>query len=131
MADHSSSPFTGLDKALVRSTKLPPAPDTEHTADQADTPASTPPSQKHRTNERSNERTDERTIQRTNERAKVRHSFDVYQDQLLQLSDVQADIYRRTGRKPKIGDLVQMALDAYIERYNERTNGRTNERTVD
>jgi len=127
MADRSSSPFTGLDKALVRSTKIHPTADAEHAVDQTLAPTPVSSSREQDVVERSNERTNERNYDRTNERMKVRHSFDVYQDQLLQLSDVQADIYRRTGKKPKVGELVQQALDAYIERYNERTN----ERTVD
>lgn len=71
--------------------------------------------------------------ERTNERTRVRHSFDVYQDQLRALTGIQARLHERTGRKPKIGDLVQEALDAYIahgqERSNDRLNERSNERT--
>src|SRR5947209_1554135 len=77
--------------------------------------------------------THERTNERTNERPKVRHSFDVYKDQLLHLTDIQADVFRRTGRKPKVGDLVQEALDTYIDTHlqttTERRNVRTNDRT--
>lgn len=127
MADRSSSPFTGLDKALVRSTKIHPTADAERAIDQTPKPTPVSSSREQDVFERTNERISGRNYERTNERTKVRHSFDVYQDQLLQLSDVQADIYRRTGKKPKVGELVQQALDAYIERYRERTN----ERTVD
>jgi len=70
-------------------------------------------------------------------RARVRHSFDVGQDQLHALAEIQAHIFSETGKKPKLGDLVQEALDFYItrqekrsnERTVERTNGRTNERS--
>jgi hypothetical protein len=62
------------------------------------------------------------------ERSRVRHSFDIWQDQLLGLSEIQADRFSRTGRKPKLGALVQEALDAYITKERKRTNVRTNER---
>ncbi len=93
-----------------------------------------------RTVERSNGRTVEalrdrtprtmsgRTNERTNERTRVRHSFDVGRDQLLALSAIQSQIFGATGKKPKLGDLVQDALDLYIARHNGRTNERTNER---
>lgn len=74
------------------------------------------------TNERSNERTVERT--------RVRHSFDIWQDQLLGLSEIQADRFSQSGKKPKLGELVQEALDAYIAKERKRTNVRTNERTM-
>jgi hypothetical protein len=77
-----------------------------------------------RTNGATNERTNERTL----ERSRVRHSFDIWQDQLLGLSEIQADRFSRTGRKPKLGALVQEALDAYITKERKRTNVRTNER---
>jgi len=67
-----------------------------------------------RTNERTDGRTDERTIARTIERATVRHSFDIYRDQLIALGEIQMDIFKRTGKKPKLGPLVQDALDRYI-----------------
>ncbi len=58
---------------------------------------------------------------------RVRHSFDVWQDQLLGLSEIQADRFSQTGKKPKLGELVQEALDAYIAKERKRTNVRTNE----
>jgi hypothetical protein len=80
--------------------------------------------QSRRTNGVTNERTNERTMNRL----RVRHSFDIWQDQLLGLSEIQADRFSRTGRKPKLGELVQEALDAYIAKERKRTNVRTNER---
>jgi hypothetical protein len=77
---------------------------------------------------RTNVATSERTNVRTNERSRVRHSFDIWQDQLLGLSEIQAERFSRTGRKPKLGELVQEALDAYIAKERKRTNVRTNER---
>lgn len=78
---------------------------------------------------RTNVATNERTNERSNERLRVRHSFDVWQDQLLRLSEIQAERFSRTGRKPKMGELVQEALDAFLATEGKRTNGRTNERT--
>ncbi len=63
---------------------------------------------------------------------RVRHSFDIWEDQLLSLAAIQADRFAASRRKPKLGELVQEALDAYIREHNaarnERSNIRTNER---
>jgi hypothetical protein len=75
-----------------------------------------------------NKRTNERSNKRTVERRRVRHSFDIWQDQLLGLSEIQAERFSLSGRKPKLGELVQEALDAYIAKERKRTNERTNER---
>jgi hypothetical protein len=74
-----------------------------------------------------NERTTGRTNDRTNERPKVRHSFDIYRDQLLSLAQIQAERFRESGRKPKVGELVQEAIDQYVA-ATKQTNDRTNER---
>ena len=84
-------------------------------------------------NDRPFDRRDEPSTVRTNERTKVRHSFDIYQDQLLSLAEIQASIFRKTRRKPKIGELVQEAIDHYIgnmERTTVRPNDRTNREAV-
>jgi len=60
---------------------------------------------------------DDVTNERTNEqieRRVIRHSFDIYHDQLMQLGEIQMRRYRETGKKPKLGHLVQEALDSYI-----------------
>ncbi len=64
------------------------------------------------TNERSNERTNGQA-----ERRVIRHSFDIYHDQLMQLGEIQMRLYREAGKKPKLGQLVQDALDHYIAAY--------------
>ena len=81
-----------------------------------------------RSNERSNEESGRQTIERESERTKVRHSFDVFRDQLLDLGDIQQALARVQGTKPRLGDLVQEALDNYIK---ERRKGRTNEGSAD
>lgn len=70
------------------------------------------------------DRTVVRPIDRPNERMKVRHSFDVYEDQLLQLTQLQMHLYKARGKKPALGDLVQEALDAFL-RMNDRSVDRT------
>jgi hypothetical protein len=87
-------------------------------------------------NVRTNDRTAEAANKRTTklaagpppERVRVRHSFDVYRDQLFSLTEIQTALFSKTGKKPKLGDLVQEALDAYISRHNDRTFERSHER---
>ena len=67
-----------------------------------------------------------RTNGRTVERTIVRHSFDIGQDQLLALTELQTRRFGETGKKPKVGTLVQEALDAYIAQHLRRSNERTN-----
>jgi len=68
---------------------------------------------------------DDGTFERTNERTRTRHSFDVFKDQIAALSEIQVRLFRQTGAKPKLGELVQQALDDYIDRMNVRSNERT------
>ena len=65
------------------------------------------------------------SFERTNERTRTRHSFDVFKDQIAALSEIQVRLFRQTGAKPKLGELVQQALDDYIDRMNDRSNERT------
>lgn len=102
--------------------------------------ADPPKNQNPETQESKNERSNETPIKQTNEqlngrpleptveRTKVRHSFDIYQDQLLTLTELQTKVFRATGRKPRISDMVQEALDAYLSN-NKRKDIRTNERS--
>ncbi len=67
------------------------------------------------------EEPNERINERTNvykERRVIRHSFDIYHDQLMQLGEIQMRLYREAGKKPKLGQLVQDALDRYIEAHD-------------
>lgn len=70
-------------------------------------------------NVRTNVRNNERTSERSKDRTKIRHSFDVYKDQLLSLKEIQLQRELVTGDKTLLGDLVQEALDLLIEK--ERT----------
>lgn len=51
---------------------------------------------------------------RTNERTKIRHSFDIFQDQLFELRDLAYERQRGSLQKVPLGDLVQEALDIYL-----------------
>jgi hypothetical protein len=66
------------------------------------------------------ERTTERSSDRTVERKKVRHSFDVFEDQLTTLEEIQHKAKKANGKKPSLGDLIQEALDKWIA---EKLNG--------
>jgi hypothetical protein len=89
-----------------------------------------------RTNERTNVRRHTTSVvdERAEEpRRRIRHSFDIWEDQLLSLAEIQAQRFTTTRHKPKLGELVQEALDAYIEQYqtgeSDRSSVRSNERT--
>jgi len=70
---------------------------------------------------RTNGRTDERTF----DRRVVRHSFDIRQDHLLALTQLQTERFLASGRKPKLGEMVQEALDAYLRSHQKRTKERS------
>ena len=131
----NDNPFSRLDTSLLRSTReerQPPqaaAPIT-HTGRTNDPSNVQPPERKTgRSSEHPNERSSEQMNERTEERRRVRHSFDVFADQLVALGDLQQAQVKRTGRKPTIGELAQEALDLYLTRANDQTNKRTEERT--
>ena len=56
----------------------------------------------------------------TNPRTLVRASFDIFQDQQQALARIQATRFSRTGKKPKMGELAQEALDLYIRAMKEQ-----------
>ena len=58
-----------------------------------------------------------RADERENARIQVRNAFNVWDDQLRSLAEIQAYRYRTTGKKPQLSHLVQEALDAYIARW--------------
>ncbi len=99
------------------------------TDDERDEPTPIVAAQPRRSITSSSERSNGRTNERTVERLIVRHSFDIGRDQLMALAEIQTHIFNETGRKPKLGPLVQEALDAYITKHRKRPNERTNERS--
>ena len=84
-----------------------------------------------RTSERSNERNNEPTNVGFQKREKIRHTFDIYADQLRALQTLQLEAVQAGKRKPKLGDMVQQALDAFIKKRRERKRrfDRSNEPT--
>lgn len=75
-----------------------------------------------RTDERSNERPNERLIERTlkQKREKVRHTFDIYRDQLVSLQSIQLDRFRAGKKKPKLGKMVSAGIDLYLKEYSAK-----------
>ena len=68
--------------------------------------------------------TNAETNERLFERRKIRHTFDIFEDQLLSLKEITLSRQKRFGKRELLGDLVQQALDMFItkERNNERSN---------
>lgn len=67
-------------------------------------------------------------------RVKTRHSFGIFEDQKLALDRLQMAIRDTEDEKPSLGELVQKALDDYIEAItkelpNVQMLNRTNERS--
>ena len=73
--------------------------------------------------QKTNERTNEHGMKKPNERKIERHSFDIFSDQKMGLDELQLMLYRKHGKKPKIGSLVREAIDELFKKYkNERKN---------
>ena len=60
--------------------------------------------------------TNVRTNERTRERRKIRHTFDIFADQLRALRELALDRESATGDRVLLGELVQEALDMLIEK---------------
>lgn len=79
-------------------------------------------------NERMNIRTNEQKnegsiVQKDNEvlqRLVIRHTFDIFQDQLVDLKLLQIEAMQQKRRKRKLGQMVQLALDQYIKKMKEK-----------
>jgi len=67
-------------------------------------------------NETTNVRTNERFIQRR----KIRHTFDIYEDQLMSLKEISLEREKAFGSKTLLGDLVQEALDTIITKERNK-----------
>lgn len=68
-----------------------------------------------RSNVRPNVRPDERTYEKTTKRVKIRHAFDIFEDQLFALQARQLKAVQRGKKKPKMGDMVQQAIELFLE----------------
>ena len=47
-------------------------------------------------------------------RPRTRQGFDVFRDQIVALNELQVAFYRKTGKKPSMGEMVRTALDEQI-----------------
>jgi hypothetical protein len=66
-----------------------------------------------RPNERSNERLNERSVKK--KREKIRHTFDIYRDQLVALQMIQLEKFQAGKKKPKLGKMVAEGIDLFIK----------------
>ena len=66
-----------------------------------------------RTVERTNEGTPERTFKQ--KREKIRHTFDIYKDQLIALQVIQLERVQAGKKKPKLGRMVADGIDLYLK----------------
>jgi hypothetical protein len=64
-----------------------------------------------RTDEQMNERSDEQPVERT----KVRNAFDIFNDQIFSLREIAIQRSKSQGKRVTLGDLVQEALDKFIQ----------------
>ena len=82
--------------------------------------------------ERQNDESNVRTNERSNaKRVNIRHTFDIYKDQLMALHTLQLRAVQSNNNKPKLGDMVKEAIDMFLEskhHNNKRSFEPTNER---
>lgn len=50
----------------------------------------------------------------------IRHTFDIFQDQLVRLQFLQVETMRQGKRKPKLGKMVQQALEQYLTQQEKK-----------
>ena len=86
------------------------------------TPVPPPPAVKEVATEQqvTNVPTNERTVEREKERRKIRHTFDIYDDQLFSLKELALERQKLFGKRELLGDLVQEALDAFITKERNK-----------
>jgi hypothetical protein len=65
-------------------------------------------------NKAPNETPVERRVEASLQRTKVRHTFDIFKDQLAALRKIQFERAERFDKRYLLGDLVQEALDMFI-----------------
>ncbi len=58
--------------------------------------------------------------ERTFQRRKIRHTFDIYDDQLLSLKEIAIERQKVFGERVLLGDLVQEALDTFISKERNK-----------
>jgi hypothetical protein len=73
-----------------------------------------------RTNEQRNERSNGQKNEAVLERLVIRHTFDIFEDQLVDLKRLQIEAMQQRRRKRKLGQMVQLALDQYIKKMKDK-----------
>ncbi|MCL4552431.1 MAG: hypothetical protein M1305_02590 [Candidatus Marsarchaeota archaeon] len=68
---------------------------------------------------RTDGRTYGRTYVRKAGRVKIRHAFDIFEDQLRALQLLQLEAVRADKKKRKLGEMVQEAIDLFLERQGK------------
>jgi hypothetical protein len=133
MADGSSgSPFSGLDKALLRQTRQQPAPvqssPTPAPAQDASvieipqltTPPPPPRPQEPAKTVRAYDRTTVRTDDRTDSRRRtVRWPFEFYQDQIDDLQRLSAEA-KLSGKHRPMAKMVREAMDEFLAKERKK-----------
>lgn len=71
-------------------------------------------------NVHSDGRTNERTNVQKPIRRIIRHAFDIYSDQLYALQAIQLEAVQDGKKKPKLGTMVQRALDLYLQQRKKK-----------
>ena len=123
--NQAATPLSALESVQPKSgvfTNSPPESPTPEKRDGALTEAQTQQNQdQKRSNDRTFERTDERSNERLNERPprpkreKIRHTFDIYRDQLIALQMIQLERVQAGKKKPKLGKMVSVGIDLFIK----------------
>jgi len=96
---------------------IPHSPSLEQT-DKSQTQAQIEENQyQKRSNDRTFERPNERPMERTfkQKREKIRHTFDIYKDQLISLQMIQLVKVQAGKKKPKLGKMVAEGIDLFIK----------------
>ncbi|MCB0171316.1 MAG: hypothetical protein KDJ97_12260 [Anaerolineae bacterium] len=75
-----------------------------------------------RTDDQPNSRTNVQPVKRTNERKKIRHAFDIFEDQLFSLKELQLNRQKSSGQKFSLGTLAQEALDLFLESERKKAD---------
>jgi hypothetical protein len=138
MADKPSSPFAGLDKALLRSTKQTPSPsltgNDQHGIKAAAYETAPPPLKETKSllgktdqhtqtahqsqSVRPYERPPVRQYARTksaNNRHLIRHPFEFFEDQVAELRRITLEAQLR-GEKVSMSEMVREAVDTYLQK---------------
>src|SRR5688500_17612954 len=109
------------EKSKVEKIASPP-PDSP-TLENIETTNTQAPGQELQDQKRTNDRTFERPNERLNERPpkqkreKIRHTFDIYRDQLVALQMIQLEKFQAGRKKPKLGKMVAEGIDLFIKQH--------------